>query len=68
MAVSGKVIRPGNLTGMLVDGATKTLGREAVYLGFNTGNDEYEQVELTVEEALQLHEWLSDLAVRARAR
>ena len=68
MAVSGKVIRPpGNLTGMVVAEATKTSGREAVYLGFSTGDGEYEQVELTVLEAVQLHKWLAGLAERKQA-
>ena len=64
MSVVGKIHRHGELTGIVVSTATHVPGRDSVYLGFKTTDDEQENVEISIEEAVALHGWLSNLVAR----
>ncbi len=64
MSVVGKIHRHGELTGMVVSTATHAPGRESAYLGFKTPDDEQESVEISIEEAVALHGWLSNHVAR----
>lgn len=68
MSVVGKKHRHGELTGMAVDAATHAPGSESVYLGFRTPADEQENVEITVQEAVALHGWLTKLVNRIQGQ
>lgn len=68
MTVEGSIHRHGTFKGMSIDGATHTPGAEAVYLGFEDTSGDWHNVELTVNEAIELHGYLSQLAKRVQGR
>ncbi len=68
MSIIEKIHRPGELTGMVVSTATRAPGPESVYLGFRTADDQQENVEISVEEAIALHGWLDKLMARIQEK
>ena len=53
---------------MAVDAPTHLPGGESIYLGFRTTSDEQENVEISVEEAVALHGWLTKLVNRIQGQ